>query len=68
MTNPENFASRLTAEYAGFKFVDILPIPEYHELRAIAELYSCRYKYEIKYWYTRFIFFIKIECKKRTNK
>jgi hypothetical protein len=49
MTNPENFASRLTAEYAGFKFVDILPIPEYHELRAIAELYSCRYKYEIKY-------------------
>jgi tagatose 1,6-diphosphate aldolase len=45
--NPENHASRRTCERLGATLVDIVPVPEEHELFARGEVAKCRYRIDI---------------------
>ena len=42
--NPDNWASRKTAERAGYEFVEIVKVPEDHEMYQKGEFNKCRYR------------------------
>lgn len=46
-TNPDNIASRRTIERLGATFVDVLPLPPEHTLRARGETAKCRYRLDL---------------------
>ncbi len=45
--NPDNWASRRTCELAGAQFVEIVPVPEDHELYLQGDRQKCRYRIDL---------------------
>ena len=45
--NPENIASRRTAELAGGTFIEIVDLPEDHEMYLKGDRRKCRYRIEL---------------------
>jgi tagatose 1,6-diphosphate aldolase len=46
--NPDNLASRRTCDRLGGVLVDIVPVPEDHELYARGDHYKCRYRIDLE--------------------
>ena len=45
--NPDNWASRGTGDLAGAQFVEIVPVPEDHELYLQGDRQKCRYRIDL---------------------
>lgn len=45
--SPENIASQKTCEYSGTKFIDIINVPEWHEMNKDGQKKTCQYIVEL---------------------